>query len=462
MLRDLVEGDLLHAGEVVVVGVSGGADSISLLTVLRALGTRHRFPLEIHVAHLDHGLRGEDSDRDAAFVASCAQEWGLPSHQERADGLGSSSSSNLEARARDARARFFARIAEASGAQAVAVGHTLDDQAETVLHRLARGGGARSIAAMEMRREDGVIRPLLKRRRAECVQYLRDVGGTWVEDASNLDPRFTRNRIRHDVLPALSGELGVDMSERLALLAGDLRVESRLADLWIAEVLDRQSEGDLAVAAVVSAGAGAGRLVHSWLSRRGARPTRAQVGAVVRIARGGGPSDGTDLHGYRVERRYDRLRCGPAGAVHPAAREDRPWGTPGAVELESGWRLSAEALPAAAGSGTPPAEVVVDAARVEGALTVRTVRPGDRIRLRAGRRKLSDLFIDKRIPRAERSRLAVVTRGADIVWVPGVAIDSTVLPGPSTTRRMRLRAERINCRHLGSVLETQEFRVEFG
>ncbi len=460
--RDLVEQVLARPGDRVVVGVSGGSDSMALLAALRAIGLRHGFAVELFVAHLNHGLRGAASDGDAAFVEARAREWGLSMFVERSAAHGASAS-NLEERAREERARFFSRVVEATDAHAVAVGHTMDDQAETVIHRLARGGGVRSLAAMEARRPDGLIRPLLGRRREDCVRYLADVGVPFVEDESNRDPAFTRNRIRSEVLPHLSQQLGVDISQRLAHLAADLRVEATLADQRIAEILAEQPSGGLGVDAVRAAGDAAGRLVHAWLAAQGHVGTRAQVEGLVAIAWGPSPSAGIDIRGARAERSYDLLRCRPSGGDAPAGLDPRDWLAPGAVELDSGWRLSAvAAIEATAAEGSAAAEVVVDAERVQGALTVRTPLPGDKIRLRAGRRKLSDLFIDTKIPRFERRRLAVVTRGADIVWVPGVAVAANVLPGDETERWMRLRAERVDCRHFGSVVENQVVRVRFG
>ena len=461
LLRDIRIGGLLSAGDEVVVAVSGGPDSMALLTALRALGHRGDLPLRLCVAHLNHRLRGAASDRDALFVAARARAWGLPVYVGVAQNL-EPSESNLEERARDQRGRFLRAVAHKIGTRTVALGHTLDDQAETVLHRLARGGGMRGLAAMQAVRGDGVVRPLLRRRREECARYLASLGVSAVEDASNRDRRFTRNRLRHEVLPELARGLGVDVSARLAALADDLRVESALADQWVARVLDDQPEGSLAVAAIVAAGPAGGRLIHAWLRARGVRATRSQVEAVVQITRDGGPSTGVDLTGVRVERRYDLLVCRAPDLADARASAPRAWAAPGSIDLGSGWRLWAEAIV------PPPAELVgeggalVDAARVEGGLTVRNPLAGDRIRLRAGRRKLSDVFIDARIPRVERLRLAVVTRGADIIWVPGVAVAASVLPGTKTERWMRLGATRADCRDLGSVLETQEFRVQFG
>lgn len=457
--REIADGQLLSAGEAVVVAVSGGADSMSLLAVLQALGARHGFALDITIAHFDHGLRGEESASDADFVRATGAALGLPVVVDRCTTL-AVSSSNLEARAREARFGFLRDVATNVGATAIAVGHTREDQAETVLHRLARGAGVRSLAGMEMKRSDGVIRPLLLRRRAECIDYLSARGIGFVEDSTNRASRFTRNRIRRDVLPHLSEALDVDMVERLSTAAEQLRVEADLADDQIRARLSVQEARTLAVRDVVEVGPAAGRLLHAWLASIGLRPSRVQVAALVDLARSGGPSAGVDLEGVRVERDYEVLRLRPPT---DAALEAAPlvWDPRRDLELPSGWRLSTEELAGAdhAGGADQP---VIDAAAVSGGLMVRTLQAGDRIRLSAGRRKLSDLFIDRKIPRVERRRLAVVARGADIIWVPGVAVATDVLPGERTERWMRLRAERADCRHFGSMVENQAFRVRFG
>lgn len=453
---------LFEPDDPVVVAVSGGPDSMALLHALLALG-RGPVALRLHVAHLDHGLRGRSSERDAAFVREHALGLGVPAIVEAVRGL-SPSDANLEARARDERIRFLFRVAASVGATKIAVGHTRDDQAETVLHRLGRGAGARALASMEMRRGDGLVRPLLRRRRSECEAYLAALGIEARLDESNLDPRFTRNRLRHQVMPGLADGLGVDVVERLAALADDLRVEADLADRWIAGVLEREPGDDLSIDSVVASASAGGRLVHAWLVARGVGPSRSQVEAVVQLARRGSPSAAVDLTGARVERRYEVLTCRRAedAAASPFARDPVSWRAPGQVDLGSGWRLCAAALDGAPRERPGTGQAVVDASAVEGTLTVRSPRPGDRIRLRAGRKKLSDLLIDRRVPRVERRRLAVVLKGADIIWVPGVAVAASVTPGEETERWMRLRAERVDCRQMGSVVETQAFRVRFG
>jgi tRNA(Ile)-lysidine synthase len=184
-----------------VVAVSGGADSVALL---RALADDPPIPGLI-IAHLNHRLRGPDSDADAAFVASLYPS--LPHRNGAIDVAAIAGGDNLGDTARRVRYDFLARVAREAGAGWVATAHTLDDQAETVLHRLIRGTGLRGLRGIAANREltPGVrlLRPMLTVSRAEVIAYLRAIGQPWREDATNLDVALTRNRIRHELLPLL-------------------------------------------------------------------------------------------------------------------------------------------------------------------------------------------------------------------------------------------------------------------
>jgi tRNA(Ile)-lysidine synthetase-like protein len=426
VLKALREHALLAPGGRAVVAVSGGADSTALLLVLDALSRRYRQDYALLVAHLDHGLRGAESAADAAFVAGLARTLAVPFVRGAADSA--PGRRNLEAWARAERGRFLARVAREFGTRTICLGHTRDDQAETVLMRLARGGGPASLAAMQPRRADEVVRPLLGRTRAECAAYVRDSGWSPCHDRSNEDDRFFRNRVRRQVLPELSRQLGVDMVARLARLAEDVAVEARLADERIAALLPRDG-ADLPIALVRSAGLAAGRLVHAWLARSGVRPSHAQVEDVVRIARGERPSARVDLGGGLVaQRTYERL-----GLATPRSRREgacsATWPIPGHAALGE-WQLRAtiaDPRAVSAGGVTAGATLLVDSAVLGPALAIRAPLPGDRIRLRGGSRKLSDVMVDRRVPRALRLRLAVVTvADGSILWVPGIAASSAV------------------------------------
>jgi tRNA(Ile)-lysidine synthase len=193
-----------------VVAVSGGPDSVALL---RSLLLETDRPLV--VAHLNHQLRGEDSDGDEEFVRCLCEQWvtigaNLVCRTERCDVRGLAGGDNLESTGRRLRYQWFAQVARESGASWVATGHTADDQVETVLHRLVRGTGLRGLTGIRRRRdlESGIllVRPLLTVRRTDVLAFLGELGQRYRDDASNLDPRFTRNRLRHELLPLLARE----------------------------------------------------------------------------------------------------------------------------------------------------------------------------------------------------------------------------------------------------------------
>lgn len=178
------------------VAVSGGADSVALLRALRAV------PVPVVVAHVNHQLRGVDSDADEAFVRALCDSLGVPCFVKAVDVAALAAGANLEATAREVRYQFFAEVCEQTGAKWVATAHTADDQAETVLHRLIRGTGLQGLRGIASER-DTIVRPLLACSRADVLAHLAEIGQPYREDASNADPRFTRNRIRHELLPLL-------------------------------------------------------------------------------------------------------------------------------------------------------------------------------------------------------------------------------------------------------------------
>lgn len=213
----------------VLVAVSGGADSVALVRSLAALQTAEG---RLVAAHFHHGLRGEAADADAAFVARLAGELGLPLETGKADPTrlapATSAGSGMEEAARNARYEFLKAAAGRHGARYVATAHTADDQAETVLHRIVRGTGLAGLSGMRRSRPlmHGVslIRPLLGVRRAELLEYLHRLGQPFCDDATNRDLGFTRNRLRHDLLPRLAADYNAQVLDallRLSRLAGE-------------------------------------------------------------------------------------------------------------------------------------------------------------------------------------------------------------------------------------------------
>src|ERR1035441_1467406 len=186
------------------VAVSGGADSVSLLHVLRELAPR--WNLRLVVLHLDHKLRGEESHQDAAFVRDLAATLDLPFEFEETDvaALCRETGENIEQAARAARLEFFRRVIQAETVDRVAAGHTRSDQAETVLFRFLRGSGTAGLAGIRPVTDDGIVRPLVEIDRPEIERYLRARGIAWRNDSTNASTAFARNRIRHELLPQLT------------------------------------------------------------------------------------------------------------------------------------------------------------------------------------------------------------------------------------------------------------------
>ena len=231
-----------------VVAVSGGADSVALLVALRAI----RPPGTIFVAHLNHQLRGLESDADEQFVRELAETWQFPCRVLRVDIAQAATGENLEAFAREARYRWFGELAAKVGAGWIATGHHADDQAETVLHRLIRGTGLQGLRGIAPIRRDGivpVVRPLLSVTKRQILAHLADLGQPYRTDASNADPRFTRNRIRHELLPLLQtfNSDVVEALSRTALQAEELFSEQQAEGERLLELVELPTVGGVMV-----------------------------------------------------------------------------------------------------------------------------------------------------------------------------------------------------------------------
>lgn len=209
-----------------IVAISGGADSVAMLRMLRTI--RPEQTARCIVAHFHHGLRGEAADADARFVENLARQFGFDFVLGEAAKDLSQQGDSLEAAARAARYRFFEEVANAQGARYLFTAHTADDQAETILHRILRGTGLDGLAGIPRVRPlsplTTIVRPLLSVRRTEILEYLQAIGQDYREDHTNSDISFTRNRLRHELLPQLAVDYNpnvVDALLRLGELAGE-------------------------------------------------------------------------------------------------------------------------------------------------------------------------------------------------------------------------------------------------
>ncbi len=422
----------------VVAAVSGGGDSVALLHLLAELAERSLLTLA-GVAHVNHRLRGPASDEDERFCRDLARRFGVPCLVESAAvaDVARSRRVSVERAGHHVRHAFFARAAAELGSGRVALGHTIDDQAETVLLRLIRGAGAAGLSGMRPR-AGLLVRPLLGVGRAELRRYLADGGIPFREDASNADLRVPRNRVRHELLPQLrtySPRIVEALARQAEIARADEAWLSRRANEAAADLVSQERglvELDAVGLAALPA-ALARRVARDALAR--VEPRRREIGfdAIERVRRtaavGAAPTDVPDC---RVERVAGRVRLVPRRGRHrPAPRPGFAYrlAIPGEVAVpEAGVRVRAEVVEAAAGAradagGGRKAVVALPAAVP---LVVRSWRFGDRYRplgLGGRSRKLQDLFVDRKVPRAERTRIPLVL-DADgrVVWVVGFGI----------------------------------------
>lgn len=460
--RFITRNRLLEPGDRVVVAVSGGPDSLALALVLHALQEEWR--LALHVFHLHHGLRGEDADRDAAFVREVAARLGLPCTVARRDVRAEAGrlGGGLENAGRVARYRALAELAEQLGARRVAVGHTMDDQAESVLMGLLRGAGRRGLGGMAPSRPLGfgappdvtLIRPLLAVRRADTEQYVLAAGLEPRRDPMNEDPRFLRARLRTQLIPLLEEQYNPAVVTRLAVLAGIMRDEDDFLERQAREAARELGVGFTGREAVLPASALA--RLHPALGRRLVRLAGRAAGAtlaaraveqVLDLARRTGDGEAHLGRHLVAERAGDRIRLyrsgtGDGGAAAPLPGPV-PLPVPGAVTL-AGHRIVARAEGPAAFPAAGPWELDVDPDALPGPLEVRTRRPGDRVYPvgMTGSTKLQDLFVNRKIPRGDRDRVPLVVSGNEVVWVVGLRADRRFVARPGRPR-VALRASRL-------------------
>jgi len=426
----------VRADDLILVAVSGGPDSVALLSLLNRIAPVVGWRL--HAAHFDHGLRGDESVADARYVERLTESLRVPLTVGHAEpGRIVSRGRGLQAAAREARYAFFERVAEETRARWVATAHTADDQAETVLMRLTRGAGSTGLGGIPEAR-GRVLRPLLGTSRAEIETYLLAEGVTPRRDASNDNPRFARVAVRRTVLPtlrALNPRVVETLGRTATLLADDneyldARAEERLVGLasggggtWVE--LARAGLADLPLAlrrrvlrrAVLRAG-GTAEVSFDAVERLSDRVTSRATGRVM-LGRG----VVADLSGdrLRLERAFAAERIQPQPVVLPRAGTTKlpEWGLVVTVDSE-----------AAANDGpSRRGEARFDSDRVPGILAVRARRSGDLFHPEGmrGRKRLQDFLVDERVPRWRRDQVPLLVAGSEILWVIGMRRDRRYL-----------------------------------
>ena len=402
LLAFIREYQMVMPGDRVICAVSGGADSMALLWAMYLL--REKLEITLEAAHFNHNLRGEESDRDEAFVVSFCNAHHIPCHI--GSGNVQAGEKGLEAAARNARYAFLQRLPGK-----IATAHTADDNAETLLMHLLRGTGLNGLGGIAPIREN-LIRPMLTITRQEVLSFLESERIPFVQDSSNDTDLFLRNRIRHCVMPLLKQE-NPSLAEKLTATALQLRQDAAALDAQAEPTTDVQALRKMHPAVLNRC---LGKLLISYGVKE---PEANHIDLLRRIVFSRNPSAcGVFPGGVILGRRYDellRLKQLPALGVYPL-------NVPGETRIpELGCKIVCR-LPA------EPLEGCL--VRLDGDPVLRGRREGDTIRLPGGTKTLKKLFIDKKIPSDQRDRIPVIADDTGVVWVMGIGPDQDRLSDP--------------------------------
>ena len=452
VVRTVRSRGLFQPGQHLLVAISGGPDSVALLSILHRL--RSSWKLTLSAVHCNYGLRGAESDEDQKFVEAFCRGLGVPLHVRRLEIHTRGRQTSVQAEARDLRYRAMQEIAEKCGADRIVVGHTADDQAETVLLWMLRGSGLTGLSGMPPFRDDKIIRPLYDSKRQEVLAYLRTAELSFREDSSNFKPHYLRNRIRREVIPILNRLVpsGVDALCRLADIC---REDDRCLDDQVkalsSSAVERGSAGGWAIDRrflLELPHAFQRRCVRNLFRQNDARfysPSIRAVDRILRLASKRRSGSSLDVQGGRVVVDDRHVRFVPLQAREiPYAKQphNRQEFLPVPGELiwsGTGQRLQvqqqARVQIGAASLGKD--RIIVDADRVSQPLMVRNWLPGDRFHpfgMGGHSKKLQDFFTDLKIPTTTRSLIPLVVAPEGILWVVGYRQDDRWVPTAATER----------------------------
>jgi len=483
---------MIRPGDRIGVGVSGGADSVAMLRIFAELRTH--LGIAVLVLHFNHQLRGTEADEDERFVKALAKEFHLEIESGRADVAAEARFHgwNVEDAARRLRHQFFATVAEARGLNRVAVAHTANDQAETVLSHLLRGTGLTGLAGIYPV-AGLIIRPLLELGREELRGYLSDLGQLWREDVTNQDTSRMRARIRHQLIPLLLRDFDAAAVTRLSRLAKHARedetfwrmlederfnslatressfaislsVDDLLSPLPLLPPADRSVGGDRAPDAISTLALTRRMVRRIFAELRGGREqlTSRHVDSVIDLAAKSQSGARVDLPGVYVERIFDRL-CFTNVFAAPRTAQDgeatrkncdfaytvfRPGRMETAsvvvTEIHRRFNLKMVDWPLA-GSDTVVGWGALDFDRVQWPLVLRNWRPGDSYRPHGSRRvrKLKRLLLESRVPRSARGSWPVLTSEGKVIWASGYPVAEDLSPHPGTQTGLLIGEEEL-------------------
>jgi len=442
VMRTVERFDMLRHGDRVCVALSGGPDSVALLRILTLL--QDIYGLYLVAAHVNHGLRGKESDRDEAFVKDLGAAMDVPVERisvpvqeiRRHEG------GSIEEVCRRERYRFLDEVSRREGLHRIALGHTLNDQAETVVMRFLRGSGTEGLKGMRPVRDGRYIRPFLEVQREEVLTFLDREGMTYVTDSSNLDSTYLRNSIRGELIPVLRDRYNDRLMENMGRMSDILREED---DYLEGSVLSILSQWHISPDATVFAlpvmpfntlhCAMQRRVVKFILNRVSFQEGGigyAHIEAVRCLMAGNRPQGVLDLpFCVRAEREYDTLVI--SRIEEPVTRCAEPFtyavSVPGTTDVvEAGMRVRCEILPAGEIDMGNDRAIYMDYESITFPLEIRSARRGDRIRPLGmrGTKKIQKIFIDEKVPKKRRGTTPLLVDRRSVLWIMGIRMSDTV------------------------------------
>ena len=429
---------MLGANDRVLIGVSGGADSMCLALALKDLG------YEIAVAHVNHGLRGAASDEDAAFTKALAERLNAPAFIHKV----ALPPGNTEAAGREARKQFFNEVMQERGFTKVALAHTKNDRVETFFLNLLRGSGSEGLVSMAPV-SGTTIRPLIETTREEVEAYLKDRGQTWRTDETNFDLGFARNRLRHAVIPALLSEFNPNLVETLTrtveILDGEDAWMRSIAHQWLNQNGTKEEHGFvIGVDGLEEVPIGLVRRILRTALRMAGSELRdvsfEQIEAIRGLLEHGKSGKLVEIPGgIEVAREFDRLVF--RQPLAPAQNYEYELKIPGDVHIPELGKVFRAEIVGSEVNETPSQRVFVDAESIGPYVRIRNWKPGDYYRpvgWPAG--KLKKMFQRARIPRSHRAKWPVVVADSTIVWVASFPVSREFAPRGSSQKVVALEA----------------------
>jgi tRNA(Ile)-lysidine synthase len=445
--------DMIRPGDLVVVAVSGGPDSVCLLHILHDL--KDALQSKLLVAHFDHGLRPAEDDAETRFVRAMTEALGVPFETGKGRLLAKKASGSREEAARTARYAFFERVRKKYKAGRIALGHNLNDQAETIVMRLLRGSGPLGLTGIPPCRDGSIIRPLIEIDRLEIEAYLKAKKLAFATDSSNLGTDYLRNRIRLEVMPLLERHqprLAPLLGQTAEILRDEHEYLERITGAWLEKEVSLGPGNACGVSLPsflglpVALRRRAGRRLIVRVKKDLRRITWDHIEAIRKLAESEKPQAVLSLPGrIQVRRTYDRLN------FREKPKKEResfsyPLDGPGPYRIkEIGRTLSIEEMKSRKGLSLRRSKwtAFVDGEKLRFPLCLRTARPGDRfIPLgMKGHKKLKDFFVDLKVPLEQRRSTPILWCGDTPVWVCGFRIDDRfkVTPETKTVLKITLR-----------------------